>query len=363
MLNIQIPIIFINDFIYINIMKKNFNKKLYSIHLVRTDIEINVMLNRFEEFNNKKSIIGIDFEFKKISKESKEIALCQINLENDLEDAYIFIFYPLLLTKQQLDIYIKLLTNRDVVKVIHGGESLDIPYIFDTLFDKNPKLMNDFVSNLYDTKFLCEYYNIINKSSIKCNIYNFLYEMKIIDNIDFLLELEKKIGPIYLIEFDIHKLNNNLIEYALYDVLFLPTLFKKCLKLTNIDLIQEITGIIYYFNKINHYADKINSLNNNFVLINNLKIKLIDIFYYFEYFIIYDSIYNKLIEINYFKKYLQFLLKYIIYKFLFDNYKIYHKNEVINKNILTDKVDIYLLGRKNIKKLINILQKYVKKYL
>jgi len=268
------------------------NNKIYNILVVDTKEKLSYMNKKFKEFNNDKTIIGLDFEFRKVSKESKEIAIAQINLENDRNDAYIFIFYPPKLNKKGLGRFIRLLTNKDIIKVLHGGESLDIHYLFDSILKDDDKIQN-FIYNLYDTKFLCEYYHIEKNIINKCSIYNFLEEFKIIDkkNIKYLNDLENKIGEIYLVEFDINNLNNNLIEYALYDVIYLPTLINKIISISDIFkiTIKELTGIIYYYKRVKHdefseFFKKVNSFNNYFINLNDDKIKLVDIYYYYYYY-------------------------------------------------------------------------------
>jgi hypothetical protein len=127
-----------------------------------------------------------------------------------------------------MDILIKLITNEYMIKIIHGGESLDIPYLFDqVLKDKN--LIYSFCKNLFDTKYLCEYAHIEKNMTGKCSIYYLLEEYKIVTHqkIVDLESIEEKTGPIYLINIDIHKMNFDIFRYSLYDVLFLPDLIKK----------------------------------------------------------------------------------------------------------------------------------------
>lgn len=104
----------------------------------------------------------MDFEFNSVSKTNREIALFQINLENDSNIGMIFVFYPPELSKSDTNILIKLITNEHMIKIIHGGESLDIPYLFDQVL-KDTNLIYSFCKNLFDTKYLCEYAHIEKK--------------------------------------------------------------------------------------------------------------------------------------------------------------------------------------------------------
>ena len=112
---------------------KGLNNKIYNVLVVKDKIQLKFMNKKFKEFNNENTIIGLDFEFKKVSKDNKEIALMQINLENNTKNAYIFIIYPPALNNKGSRRLRKLLCNEKIIKIIHGGESLDIPYIFNNL--------------------------------------------------------------------------------------------------------------------------------------------------------------------------------------------------------------------------------------
>jgi hypothetical protein len=345
--------------------KDNFYKKLndkkYHVLVVQNKLQIKFMSKKFKEFNNKHTIIGLDFEFKKISKDTKEIAITQINLENNLNDAYIFIFYPPNLNNKCMNRFIKLLCNKKIIKVIHGGESLDIPYIFDNLLKKNINKISNLIYNLYDTKFLCEYYHIDNKIINKCSIYNLLEEMKIIDkkNIDNLNKLENDIGEIHLVEFDINNLSDKLINYALYDVIYLPTLIKQFINKSSVYkyIIRDLTGIIYYYKKFksdyyNNINQNINKLNNNFILYENDKINLIDIFYYYYYYKLHDHILVQLSEITYFRQFIELILKYIIYNHILNKYKVYLSYQIINDTNIDINYNNFLLNKKNIINLV-----------
>ena len=107
------------------IYKLKERNKTYNVLLCNNLKNIDIMINIFKKYmktNNK--IIGIDFEFRRISKVIRDVALFQINLENDTNEATICIFNPKQLNNEQYKILIKLLTKQDIIKVIHGAESL-----------------------------------------------------------------------------------------------------------------------------------------------------------------------------------------------------------------------------------------------
>jgi hypothetical protein len=277
----------------------------------------------------------------------------QINLENNTKNAFIFIIYPPALNNKGIRRLRKLLCNEKIIKIIHGGESLDIPYIFDDLL-KNKNKIKRFLTNLYDTKFLCEFHHYQNNITNKCNIYNLLEEFKIIDkkNIKHLTELENKIGEIYLVEFKINSLSNELIEYALYDVIYLPELIKKFINISEIykETIREMTSIIYYNKKINkkfiEFNKNINSFNNNFILHDNIKINLIDIFYYYFYYELYDNISIQLSNVTYFKNFIKTIIKYKIYLNVLKNNIVYISNNLVTTNTLEYDINNILLNKK-----------------
>ena len=205
----------------------NLNNKTYFILKVDSEQKQDFMsdiFNKFIENQNKninqKHFIGIDFEFNKVSKEKKEVALFQINCEKDNDDiGYIFIFKPSEIDFKQQTILIELLTDENIIKILHGGESLDIPFLFDQLL-KTETNIKKFCKKLFDTKYLCEFYHLQNKKNSKCSIYFMLEELKIItaSKIKDFERIEKNMGPIYLIDINIHKLSNDLLKYSLYDV-------------------------------------------------------------------------------------------------------------------------------------------------
>ena len=89
---------------------------------------MNNFLKKYMNIKYKK-LVGIDFEFNNINKKRK-IALCQINFDTKESKNFIYLFYPPDLSDNQLKIFRDLLNNKDIRFILHGGESLDLPYIF-----------------------------------------------------------------------------------------------------------------------------------------------------------------------------------------------------------------------------------------
>lgn len=333
--------------------KKYFNdkikwKKNYEIIVIKTLKDVEEMILYFLSFINLKTtkkMIGLDFEFN-ASPEGKQIALFQINLESEDKDAKIFLFYPPDLNKDHMKVLIKLLTNDNIKKILHGAESLDIPYLFKNIFTSN-KLRNDFCKNLFDTRYLCEYYHIDNNFDKKCKIYSIMREMNVIDDkqLKMLLKNEEDMGPIYLIEIDVRNLNEFTMLYSAFDVLYLPALLDQFPKnYIYAKLLPEITC----FNYIDRYEniftkpflEIVSKVNNYFILVENSevysKVKLIDIFLlYYNWVNDKNSILIQLMEINYFKKFIEVFIKFIVYKNILKNYQVWENNKNLT-NILKD---------------------------
>ncbi len=285
-------------------------------------------------------LLGIDFEFnsdKTKGKNIRKIALCQINfVKKNKSD--IFLFYPPNIKKE----IFKNLLICDCYKIFHGGESLDLPYLFDNIIeDENNR--KKFCKKLIDTRYLCEYINtsINTKSQIinfKCKIYDLLLGMKVINQkkYDYLLENDKLMGNIWDIDIDINKdsfiKNKELIKYCIYDVVYLPQLFhkfKKHIPNNIIDIIIELgceSFIIRYENKLDNLWASISKYNFNKyedILYNDIYIAV------FEW-IMTNNIMNNLYQINYFKKIIELMIKSTLYNKL---------NPKINKCLLINSLN------------------------
>jgi hypothetical protein len=347
------------------------NNIRYNVLKVDNANKINIMIYQMKSFiknqNKAKHYIGIDLEFNKVSKDTKDIALMQINMENDKKEAYIFLFKPSELNNNK-KVLVELLTSPHIIKILHGSESLDIPYIFNELL-VTKKNIDNFCSNFYDTKFLCEYYNIMNRIKKSCSIYSLLEDHNIITHkkVKELEANEKDMGSISEITIDIYNMNDNILKYALYDVIFLPQLIKKLLSYGNIyrHIIPDITHLIFK-NKRNIEEDLqgleklINEQNNHFIKYEDKKFSL-NIIY--EIFLYQLFSFNDMIEINYFKNFFNIITKLIIYKNINDNYTVYIKNNIKSKLIDYSEYYIWLKQYNYIDNLIKEINKEFIKYI
>ena len=118
----------------------DYNKKNYKIYVAKNKEKIHFMIKYFDYFNklNDIRIIGIDLEFNKVSRTNRDVALIQLNLEiGSTKEGIIFVLDPKILNDNQIKILVTLLSNIEIIKVLHGGESLDIPYLFNTFLFYN----------------------------------------------------------------------------------------------------------------------------------------------------------------------------------------------------------------------------------
>jgi len=369
--------------------KNKINSRTFYITTVNNETKNNYMNHIIEDFiksaneSNDNHYLGIDLEFNKVSKSTRDVALIQINLEKDGiqinsekdgiqinsekdgiqinpekdgikysknqnrfyddKNGYIFMFSPQKVLKD-LNTIKALFSNNRIIKILHGSESLDIPYIFNQLLIDKDKIDN-FCSNFYDTKFICDYY--VNKG---CSIYDWLLYMNIItqEKIDFLFKNEDIIGPLYLFQIDVMNLSYEMTRYALYDVIFLPELLRQIFKL-NKNAKQECTIISDHLNLINkgkreieHLYKKteklMNYMNNYYIYDQDHNPHVLnDIWAIYHSVIVTDESILKLFEINYFKAYFKMITKYIIYYAIIDNPDIIvymNKNEKYDKSKL-----------------------------
>lgn len=283
--------------------------------------------------NNQNNYIGLDFEFNPKSHTSKKIALAQLYLEGypDINNELGLVFDP---TDEIIEDEFRNTLLTDNIKVIlHGGESLDIPYLFNELF-KNKKEIVKFTSNLIDTKYLCEYDLLINPiEGYRCKIYYLLLQKKVITEKKFndLIQNEKDMGKIYKIIINVENLSDNLLKYSIYDVIFLPQLIRNLKFESNKDLqivntLSQLNflwknNLIPSINSQKETIEKIfNSYNKNNIRINeifNIIINQID-----------DIIINYK-KINFIKKFIEQIQKIYILPLIMNFDTFYYSNNIL----------------------------------
>lgn len=351
-----------------NYFNKIDNIKDYNINVVKSSRDLDEMIKYFKKYINKtgKKFIGLDFEFNS-SSEGKKIALFQINLEiKEEKNGQIYLFYPPDLTNNQMDILINLLIDSNIKKVVHGAESLDIPYLFKNILT-TLELKKKFCDNLIDTRYLCEYYHLKNNIMNKCKIYYILLEMNVITQsiFEYLLKNEEDMGPIYLVNIDVRKLNEFTILYTTFDVLYLIRLVESFPDndIYN-NLVPKMTGLNflerYEKNIIKPYNIYFSRMNNFFLYqkYQGKNLRLLDIFYNYYYWV-EDSTNSVryLVKINYFKKVIEIMIKYIIYKYVIKNYHVMSSYDRTESNFFVP--DLKLFGMKRLKQFYYELKKAI----
>ncbi len=393
-----------------------FNQPKYLINIADRDIYLQLFVldivfyyfKSIHKYKKKlKYYVGIDFEFN-----NQQIALCQICLFSINKQNTIWIFDPKELNniqKKYLIDYIYIPKN--IYKIFHGSESLDIPYLFNIFFDNDTNIIFKFINGFIDTRFICEYYkNYIHYVNNKCSIYDALLFFNVISlhKYNELNNITTKMGKVYQITWNVHNMNHYNTIYALYDVLFLKDyLFKMSILFKKnpwtFGLIKEYTRFVIlekWCSKDNHYESKYNIpkvssaipkssfaiLNqlknetdniNNYFVNNNDSSKLIDIYnsyisheknhfvetrHHLRYVSNTDNvivIIHSLLDINYFKSSLNILLKYTLYSYITNNCVVYKKKDMI----YNDKLDVTLISmhlRKiKMNRIIQLLDKFI----
>jgi hypothetical protein len=361
---------------YKNEINKNNSNFEYLVFLTNTNLNFDIFrvyllfyYTNIRLYDNK-VYLGLDFEFN-----TKVVAMMQISFEQPLLNLYnyslIFLFDPNQLnSKWKKMLTARILCNRKVVKILHGSDSLDIPFVYNELLENNINMIKDFNLSFIDTKFLCEYsYYSKNLQLGKCKINYLLLKEGIIsqEKFDELQKEEESMGPIYDIIIDINNLSDLLINYTLYDVLYLYHLtnFYK-VNFKDFDLINEITQLTFMQKRdiISLIPIlEINKINNYYVLLKNKPMRLNDIFSYFLKYLRKEKLIDNLLNINYFKGTLIFIFKYELYCHIVKGNIIYEKySERIkyNKKILNLNYD-YNNKKLFLKKIINPVKEKISK--
>jgi len=330
------------------------NNKLFFLYLIVYDIETYIRNIIFNDKTNKKSFVGIDFEFNQ-----RKIALMQICFETipdkNIETInYIWLINPGLFIQQEINIMNDLLMlNNNIYKIFHGPDSLDIPYMYQYLFNNDQNKIVQFTSKLFDTRFLCEYYKLSINQDRNCSIYDALFYFDTIDKNkrDDLEKVHEDMGPVQDVSWNIHKMSSFHIKYALYDVLFLNkylTNIFNCVSKNTPDkkftykyivpLIRfiflerrEVTNITEYcknkINPVNNYLIKYHNSNHTLI---NLYSDIISDFSINTNDGIIDI--NLMLLVGYIRKSFVFILKFIIYCIIIDKYSVYiKKNDIYSE--------------------------------
>jgi hypothetical protein len=198
------------------------NKNRYTVYAVNNienkkkffdELEKIVKLNESSSSSIK---ICFDYEFN-----FKQIGLAQVMISIRNISNNIYLFDPKKFSRDENKFIQKSLYLNSFPKILHGSESLDIPYIYNNVLEGNLDFIKFFTSTITDTRFKCEL--IGNK---KCSLYDALYESGSINTKqhNFLEKLYKDNGKVYKIKWDVYRLKLSQFMYAAYDVIFLRRL-------------------------------------------------------------------------------------------------------------------------------------------
>jgi hypothetical protein len=347
------------------------------IKIINTDIILQKkfykFLKKIYKFSSKYEIyMGIDFEFN-----TKKIALMQILFEINKKSKIIkkyYIIYPPILSKKINDfLKYNIMSNTNILKILHGSESLDIPWIVEDFYNYEVEPIIDFFLSMIDTRYLCEYLNIATNDKNICRIYDLLVKLNIID-IKKKEELdlnEQKMGNIYEIFIDINNLSKELIIYSIYDVVYLIDIYIElkhqilkinpkdyyllvdCIRFClmekrNITIIGDDLTLINSMNNYFFYIKKSNNILNN-LLSNNLdenyyhKIKLFDASKTITNDFLDAYEYVKIItNINYIKMNILNLFRMINYVNIIKYYRVKASNTQVVEYDLLDKYKLII---------------------
>ena len=285
-------------------------KKTCKLLMLLDDNQLKQTMEIINLFNEqKRKTLVFDLEFDK----DREITLFQIGFHIDKE-LIIVIFNPIL-TPLIYRVIEPLFIDDTVIKIGHGTDSLDVPAIYNLL--KDPIKTTKFIMKLYDTRFLCEYISTITKN-IKCNVYHCMKIFNVVDDVqlDYLYGIESKLGKFWNKPTNIKTLSNDMITYAMYDVVYLKQLLKnikKNIKHLNLDykLPLQATRILL--------LSKVNLLNiPNSLYQSSNYLNLYETFSNTS-----DDKYKAILKNNLFKKYF-----YNILIFYYKNFKNENKNKI-----------------------------------
>lgn len=348
---------------YINVASNEYKLKLFILQIMFYHY------NSLYRYDKEKYFVGIDFEFNE-----QKIALCQMSLFFKGKNKYIWIFDPRELSNIQVNYIIKFIYNsNNIYKLVHGSDSLDIPYLFNDFFNNDKNTIHKFVNRMIDTRFLCEYEKIANNcDNKKCSIYDAMLYVGTIndDEYRYLTNITTNMGLVHQITWDVHDMSVYHIEYALYDVFylepFLIDIFNFCPELDK-QLLLVIDNIRFIFLEkwevetlTKYLKPLVDSSNNYFIKRKNGDIKLIDI--YNRMLDNPNNIINiskNLLKINYFKSSLTMIFKYIVYYFCKINYTVNETNKIIHQNNFDLDIVIHYFNRLNMNNMLKFILDFV----
>lgn len=346
-----------------------------------------ILLYALESVFHSHFYVGIDYEYT-----NKKISLAQLNFEHHISNSSIIqIVSPNELEPDMMKNFIEMIIcNKYINKILHGSDSLDIPYMYDHMLESDPKKIIRFTRSLIDTRFICEYYKLNHETSSddKCSIYNAVTYFGVVSEpkgkaLDDLLEA---MPADYV--WNIHKMPKSQVYYAFYDVIFLKYFYYRILNLAIKDyeddakkkailtmyrhVLKELTQFVYLEKReitflVNKCKQEVDPVNNYMIRKPNSIHKLVDIYNKISIGLIsLDPIadIDQILKVPYYKGQVSILLKKMIYTAITKKCRIYKDKNTLWTDKLTnsyvyeffDKIQFYYLTKvfKNIEAEIEI---------
>ena len=217
-------------------IKRSNKDREYDTHIVLVKTQNDIMNfikicnGRWEELKKNDVYACIDFEFNMNWKlKERYISLMQIMFvgnDYDLNYKTVYVLNPLKFKTKFREKLIDYVFCSNMIKILHGSDSLDIPHIYRSLFRSNKDRLIKFINYTIDTRFICELIKNIDRRLGKdvdnrCSIYNALFYNDVIDQTiyDRLEKISSKIN--YNKNWFVDKLTVNQLEYSINDVLYL----------------------------------------------------------------------------------------------------------------------------------------------
>ena len=324
-----------------------------------------ILLYGLESLFNSNFYVGMDFEYT-----NKKIQLAQLNFEHSkVLQSIIMIVDPNELEPVIMDNFIKLIVcSKYIKKILHGSDSLDIPYLYNHMLKNDPDKIIRLTKTLIDTRFICEYYKINrDETDNRCSIYDedpgrsaiYFFGLISKEQQDKLSDLLQSMPPVHDITWNIKKMPQSQVLYAQYDVIFIKWFYYRMIYVATKDdntaagkksimelynhVLYELTQFIYLeSNEITFLLAKckeeVDPVNNYMVRKPGIILKLTDIYNQTTTNIITSTPkadIDKIIKVNYYKRRIQTLIKKMVYTIVSKKCKIYKDKNTV----WTDKLD------------------------
>ncbi|AYV84108.1 MAG: hypothetical protein Hyperionvirus17_28 [Hyperionvirus sp.] len=295
---------------------------------------------------------GADFEFNE-----RKIALCQVGFYPHRKNKFIWVFDPNSLNTKQTDYLVKFyFTSSYLNKIVHGSDSLDIPYLFQEMFMNNEAYIYAFVSRVIDTRFLCEYYKNTVGGDRKCSLYDAMLYFDTVSKgkYDELQHINKTMGPIQDVNWNVYNMSSFNLKYAIYDVFYLRDFYfdilgkgeKEGEGYGTYEYVLLFTRFIFLekwgvSDLLAGIKGKVDGVNNYIVMkgddVSSIKLNITMVSVYGG--VVKEMGVGALLDINYFRSSLTLLFKMIMYSILTEYYTIYkNKEDMYVEKIKLDEV-------------------------